>query len=129
MAAITIVKPKPFFDPLPYFKYLKILLNEKKGTTIKARDLVIYGLVDWSNHQEITRLGLLLSRLVELGLAKKLNSSRPVRYKLIPPKLWKEWARICDFQCESEGTICSLIGVCPYHIYITHYGERHAKSK
>jgi|GEM_PF-1909472 len=94
-------------------------ISKRKGClAIKTQDLAIYlGIRDIGS---LTRFGRTLSFLETIGLAKKINRGyRIKRYGLIPKELWKNFIEICSlnqrrFTCETDSTLCGLIGICPY---------------
>jgi hypothetical protein len=96
-----------------------IEISRRKGSLmIKPQDLRIYlGINDIGS---LTRFGRSLSLLETIGLAKKINRGyRIKRYGLIPKELWKNFIDICSinkrrFTCETDSTLCGLIGICPY---------------
>jgi hypothetical protein len=93
----------------------------KRSLYVKARDYVLLFGYDSDAHYKMTLLGRLLSRLAELGLAKRHNGSKPLRYTLQPKWRWMEFVKRCGnsrqrFRCESEATACGIIGLCPYWV-------------
>jgi len=98
-----------------------IEISRRKGClAIKTQDLAIYlGIRDIGS---LTRFGRSLSFLERIGLAKKINRGyRIKRYGLIPKALWEHFIEICSlsqrrFTCETDSTLCGLVGVCPYWI-------------
>jgi len=96
-----------------YLSYLITVVRIKKKLKVCVRDIYLLGL---DRKIDITRFGILLNRLYELGLAKKIKNSRPRKYRLEPQQLWIKFVDVCDFRCNSDSTLCSLIGVCPYWV-------------
>jgi hypothetical protein len=96
-----------------------IEISRRKGSlTIKPQDLRIYlGINDIGS---LTRFGRSLSLLETIGLAKKINRGyRIKRYGLTPKHIWSEFIEKCNlnqrrFTCETDSTLCGLIGICPY---------------
>jgi hypothetical protein len=96
-----------------------IEISRRKGSLmIKPQDLRIYlGINDIGS---LTRFGRTLSLLEAIGLAKKINRGyRIKRYGLTPKHVWKNFIDICSinerrFACETDSTLCGLIGICPY---------------
>jgi len=84
-----------------------------QGLNIRPRDIA--KIIGEYNHAKATRFGMLLALLEEAGLAKSWNQSRPIHYTLQPEWLWRSFAEVCDYRCETDGTLCPLYGVCPYH--------------
>ena len=98
---------------LRVYPLLVDLVRAKRSTVVKPRDLRrIFGI---KKHGLLTQLGKLLSLLAALGYAIRLNSQRPIRYKLVPKDMWQWIAKNCDLKCVSDGTACRLLGICPYH--------------
>jgi hypothetical protein len=96
-----------------------IEISKRKGSLmIKPQDLRIYLSID--DIGSLTRFGRSLSLLETIGLAKKINRGHRIkRYGLIPKELWKNFIEICSlnqrrFTCETDSTLCGLIGICPY---------------
>jgi len=96
-----------------------IEISKRKGSLmIKPQDLRIYLGID--DIGSLTRFGRSLSLLETIGLAKKINRGyRIKRYGLIPKALWENFIDICSlnqrrFACETDSTLCGLIGICPY---------------
>jgi len=96
-----------------------IEISRRKGSLmIKPQDLRIYLGID--DIGSLTRFGRSLSLLERIGLAKKINRGyRIKRYGLTPKHLWSEFIEICSlnqrrFICETDSTLCGLIGICPY---------------
>jgi len=96
-----------------------IEISRRKGSLmIKPQDLRIYLGID--DIGSLTRFGRSLSLLETIGLAKKINRGyRIKRYGLTPKHLWSEFIEICSlnqkrFTCETDSTLCGLIGICPY---------------
>lgn len=102
---------------------LLIELARVKGLYLKPRDVRCLGIED---HVAMTRLGILLNRLVELGLARKWNNRRPIRYSLVPRELWARFIEICSLDCERGDTLCGLYGLCPYHVLLGRMGNGEA---
>ena len=98
-----------------------IEISRRKGSLmIKPQDLRIYlGIGDIGS---LTRFGRSLSILESIGLAKKINRGyRIKRYGLTPKHLWENFIEICSlsqrrFACETDSTLCGLIGICPFWI-------------
>ena len=90
------------------------LLRAKHGFVVKARDICWYlGICD---HYTITCLGRLLSLLSRMGLATRLNNSRPVHYAL-DPMVFLRYIEICRIERGEDYCIetgCSGLGICPY---------------
>jgi len=99
------------------FSYLVELVRVKGSLNVKARDLTRFLGVE--DHVTITRFGILLNKLTEVGLAVRWNNNRPLRYTLTPKELWLKYVNTCDFRCSED---CSLAGLCPYHIFIRRFG-------
>jgi len=115
------VREEPIFglsNAREYFSYLIELVRVKDGLNVKARDLTRFLGVE--DHVTITRFGILLNKLSEVGLAVRWNNNRPLRYTLTPKELWLKYVSICDFRCSSKD--CPLAGLCPYHIFIRRFG-------
>ena len=98
-----------------------IEISRRKGSLmVKTQDLRIYLGID--DIGSLTRFGRSLSILERIGLAKKINRGyRIKRYGLTPKHLWSEFIEICNinerrFTCETDSTLCGMIGVCPYWI-------------
>ena len=98
-----------------------IEISRRKGSLmIKPQDLRIYLGID--DIGSLTRFGRSLSLLERIGLAKKINRGyRIKRYGLTPKHLWSEFIEICSlnqrrFICETDSTLCGLIGICPFWI-------------
>jgi len=109
-----------------YLSYLKELVKLQGTANIRVRDVV--KVAGRSDHSTLTRFGLLLSDLEMLGLARRWNASRPKHYTLQPEWLWKSFTEICDYRCETDGTLCSLYGVCPYHRLLNLLAEKEVKA-
>jgi hypothetical protein len=98
--------------------YIVEISRRKGSLMIKPQDLRIYLGID--DIGSLTRFGRSLSLLKSIGLAKKINRGyRIKRYGLIPKELWKNFIDICSlnqrrFTCETDSTLCGLIGICPY---------------
>ncbi len=123
MALVIKMKPKhPFYPKLNLelaFNDLIDLISAKRRLYIKPGDLVrVFGIDD---HYRVTMLGVLLSTLAKISLAKRHNGCRPIRYTLKPEWVWKAFMRHCGrlppgrrFCCVTDGSVCGLAGVCPY---------------
>jgi hypothetical protein len=102
-------------------KYLALLLDlleAKRSLKLKTRDLTsLFGI---DNPGTLANLGKLLALLERAGLAICWNGEgrwRPKRYTLVPKELWRRFAEECNrgrFRCETDGSACGLVGVCPY---------------
>jgi hypothetical protein len=91
-----------------FYKVLLTILRSRNYHTIKARDACyVLGYCDIGT---LTGLGHLLSTLVKLGYADKINASQPVRYVLKPRTLWDKVREVCDLH-SCEG--CPLLITCP----------------
>jgi len=90
------------------------LLRVKGSFEVKARDTCRYlGICD---HYTITCVGRLLSFLTRIGLAKRLNGRRPVKY-VVDPLVFSRYLWLCRIDrgedyCSDKG--CSGLGICPY---------------
>ena len=96
-----------------YLNYLIEIVRLKGKLKVCVRDIYLIGLYK-SVH--LTRFGILLNKLSEVGLAKRVNNYKPRKYRLEPQQLWENFINICDFKCNSDSTLCSLISVCPYWV-------------
>lgn len=111
------VKPKNagvITSVLSVYPILIRLLRVKGSFVVKARDACGYlGICD---HYTLTSLGRLLSLLSKIGLAKKLNNRRPIRYALDPIEFLK-YLEICRIERGEDYCIetgCSGLAACPY---------------
>jgi len=101
-----------------YLALLPDLIEAKKSLKVKTRDFVT--LFDIDNLGILANLGKLLALLERAGLAVCWNGEgrwRPRRYTLVPRELWRRYVEVCGkarFRCETDGSVCGLIGVCPY---------------
>jgi hypothetical protein len=102
-------------------EYLGLLLDvieAKRSLKVKTRDLTALFGVD--NPGTLANLGKLLALLERAGLAICWNGERrwrPKRYTLVPKELWRRYVEVCGkarFRCETDGSACGLVGVCPY---------------
>ncbi|MCD6488029.1 MAG: hypothetical protein J7K21_02270 [Desulfurococcales archaeon] len=81
---------------------------------VKPRDACRY--LGLCSHHILTSLGLLLSVLSRMGLATRLNNSRPVHYAL-DPMVFLRYLDTCRIERGEDYCIdtgCSGLGVCPY---------------
>jgi len=96
------------------YPILVMLLRVKGSFELRARDTCRYlGICD---HYTITCVGCLLSFLARLGLAKRLNGRRPVKY-VVDPLVFSRYLWLCRIDrgedyCSDKG--CSGLGICPY---------------
>jgi hypothetical protein len=110
-------------------KYLALLLDlleVKRSLKVKTRDLTsLFGI---DNPGILANLGRLLALLERAGLAICWNGEgrwRPKRYTLVPKELWRRYVEVCGrvrFRCETDGSACGLVGVCPYWRLIEYLG-------
>jgi hypothetical protein len=92
----------------------------KGKLVVKNRDLRLLGL---DGLGDLTRFGILLRRLEDLGFARRLNlRRRPRKYELVPRQLWEAVAMICSLNCERGDALCGLYGLCPYHALVKALG-------
>ena len=91
-----------------FYGLLLDILRSRNYLTVKARDACyVLGYCDAST---LTGLGHLLSILVRLGYAEKVNSGQPTRYVLKPRSLWGRVREVCDLRSCGE---CPLLIPCP----------------
>jgi len=112
---------QPRIKTLQIQKYLALLLDlleVKRSLKVKTRDLTsLFGI---DNPGTLANLGKLLALLERAGLAICWNGEgrwRPKRYTLVPKELWRRYVEVCGrakFRCETDGSACGLVGVCPY---------------
>jgi hypothetical protein len=101
-----------------YLALLLDLLEAKRSLKLKTRDFTT--LLGINNPGVLANLGKLLTLLERAGLAICWNGERrwrPKRYTLVPKELWRRYIEVCGkarFRCETDGSVCGLIGVCPY---------------
>jgi hypothetical protein len=101
-----------------YLALLLDLVEAKKSLKVKTRDFVALFGID--NPGILANLGRLLTLLERAGLAVCWNGERrwrPKRYTLVPKELWRRYVEVCGrvrFRCETDGSACGLVGVCPY---------------
>jgi hypothetical protein len=101
-----------------YLALLLDLVEAKKSLKLKTRDFT--ALLGINNPGTLANLGKLLALLERAGLAICWNGERrwrPKRYTLVPKELWRRYVEVCGkarFRCETDGSVCGLIGVCPY---------------
>ncbi len=101
-------------DVYPVFVELLRVLPYRKSIVVKARDVCVY--LGRCDHYTITSMGKLLSFLEKLGLAIKLNNSRPIHY-VLDREMFSRIKMFCmidrsEDYCVEHG--CSLLGICPY---------------
>ena len=97
-----------------YLGYLIEIIQIKRKLRISVSDItLLLGLYD-NIHR--TRFGILLNDLCDVGLAERVRNTKPKKYRLKPTELWLKFVSICDFKCESDSSICSLSGICPYWV-------------
>ncbi len=98
----------------PLLVRLLHVLPYEKHIVVKARDVCIYlGVCD---HYTLTSMGRLLSFLEKIGLAKRLNNTRPIHY-LLDHDMFSRVKMICEIERGEDYCIetgCSLLGNCPY---------------
>jgi len=96
-----------------YLGYLIFIVQIKRKYQlfVSSKDILLIS----DKRIDMTRFGILLNKLCEVGLARKWRKNK-VKVELIPHKLWIEFVNRCNFKCESEGGVCSLIGECPYWV-------------
>lgn len=116
---VAIIKHRMIHNVREAFNDLINVILTKGTLYVKARDLAIY--CDINDHGRATRLGQLLRMLWIVGLAKRHNRRRPVRYTLKPADLWWRFVDVCGstaperrYRCATDGSVCGLIGICPY---------------
>ncbi|NPA98026.1 MAG: hypothetical protein GXO43_01470 [Crenarchaeota archaeon] len=98
----------------PLFVNLLRVLPSNGSIVVKPRDACIYlGICD---HYTFTALGKLLSFFERIGLAKRLNNTRPKHY-LLDHDMFSRVRTICKIEKGEDYCIetgCSLLGICPY---------------
>lgn len=93
-----------------YLSYLIFIVQVKRKLFISTKDILLIS----DKRIDMTRFGILLNKLCEVGLAKKLRKNK-VKIELIPRELWLKFInRECNFKCETDSSLCSLIGECPF---------------
>jgi len=97
-----------------YLNYLIEIVRLKGKLKVCVRDIIYF--IGLYEPIHLTRFGILLNKLSELGLAKRLTDYKPRKYRLEPQQLWLRYVEICDFRCNSDSTLCSLAGICPYWV-------------
>ncbi len=98
----------------PLFVKLLKTLPYEKYIVVKARDVCIR--LKICDRYTLTSMGRLLSFLEKIGLAKRLNNTRPVHY-LLDYEMFSRVREICEIEGGEDFCIetgCSLLGVCPY---------------
>jgi hypothetical protein len=92
-----------------YLNYLIFIVQIKRKLFISTKDILLIS----DKRIDMTRFGILLNKLCEVGLARKWRKNK-VKVQLIPHKLWIEFVNRCNFRCEANSSLCSLIRECPY---------------
>jgi hypothetical protein len=95
-----------------YLGYLIDIIQMKRKLRISVRDITLF--IGLEGRLYRTQFGILLNKLCDVGLAERVRNLKPRKYRLKPDTLWTRFVNICDFRCESEGGVCSLVGECPY---------------
>jgi hypothetical protein len=92
-----------------YLSYLVFIVQIKRNLFVCSKDILLIS----DKRIDMTRFGILLNKLCEVGLARKWRRNK-VKVELIPHGLWLKFINVCNFKCESDSSVCSLIGECPY---------------
>ena len=101
--------PKNLAYALDEFSTLLRLIEVKRSLYLKTRDLRRF--LGISSKRTITAVGILLALFAKLGYAKRVNFTKPPKYRL--DHIFKEIAGRCDMRCE-QGRGCELASMCPY---------------
>ena len=102
------------FNVYPLFVELLRVLPYRKHIVVKARDVCIH--LKICDHYTLTSMGRLLRLLEKLGLAKRLNNTRPIHY-LLDHDIFSKVKQFCRIEKGEDFCIetgCSLLGICPY---------------
>jgi len=94
-----------------YLNHLIFIVQIKRKLFVSSKDILLIS----DKRIDMTRFGILLNKLCEIGLARKWRKNK-VKVELIPHKLWIEFVNRCNFKCECDSSVCSLIGECPYWV-------------
>lgn len=127
MAAQVDIEPIRFIntsDPLEHFlpsdsvrvlllirdAWLAMTNNGINRTVVKAKDPCnLFG--EYCSQSAKTRVGIILRWLSTNGYLIEIRSK-----KYLPTPLFIQWALTCQYpKCETEGSVCGLIEVCPVH--------------
>jgi len=92
-----------------YLDYLIFIIQVKKRLFVCSKDILLIS----DKRIDMTRFGILLNKLCEIGLARKWRKNK-VKIELVPRELWLKYVNVCNFKCESNGGVCSLVGECPF---------------
>jgi len=92
-----------------YLGYLIFIIQVKRRLFVCSKDILLIS----DKRIDMTRFGILLNKLCEVGLARKWRKNK-VKVQLIPHKLWIEFVNRCNFTCEGDSSVCSLVCECPY---------------
>lgn len=108
---INLVLPRNAVEYLLLVKELYLVKSEygRFRVVLKAKDVCrVYGLC---NMKERTSVGKVMGWLVREGFLQRVANG-----KYRPTRKFIEWALQCRYpECETNASLCGLVGLCPVH--------------